>query len=39
MNRLGSRQDSIEAALASRHLREGGMAMFDVSSFWNPPPL
>jgi hypothetical protein len=28
------RQDGIEAALAGRHLREGGVAMFDLFSSW-----
>ena len=28
------RQDAIEAALARRHLRDGGMALFDLSSSW-----
>jgi hypothetical protein len=34
MDWLRGRQDSIEAELARRHLPEGGMAMFDVSSSW-----
>jgi Transposase DDE domain len=34
MDWLLGRQDGIEAALARRHLREGGMAMFDLSSSW-----
>jgi hypothetical protein len=34
MDWLTGRQDAIEAALASRHLREGGMALFDLSSSW-----
>jgi hypothetical protein len=34
MDWLAGRQDHIEAALAGRHLREGGMAMFDLSSSW-----
>ncbi len=34
MDWLLSRQDGIEAALAGRHLREGGIAMFDLSSSW-----
>lgn len=34
MDALGSRQDQIEAALARRHLSEGGIAMFDLSSSW-----
>jgi hypothetical protein len=34
MDWLGARQDRIEAGLAGRHLREGGMAMFDLSSSW-----
>jgi hypothetical protein len=34
MDWLVDRQDAIEAALASRHLREGGRAMFDLSSSW-----
>jgi hypothetical protein len=34
MDWLGSRQDAIEATLAGRHLREGGMALFDLSSSW-----
>jgi hypothetical protein len=34
MDWLLGRQDTIEAALAGRHLREGGMAMFDLSSSW-----
>src|SRR6266536_386420 len=34
MDWLLSRQDDIEAALAGRHLREGGIAMFGLSSSW-----
>jgi transposase len=34
MDWLGQRQDTIEAALAKRHLSPGGMAMFDLSSSW-----
>jgi hypothetical protein len=34
MDWLLARQDTIEAGLAARHLREGGMAMFDLSSSW-----
>jgi transposase len=34
MDWLGQRQDSIEANLAKRHLRTGGIAMFDLSSSW-----
>jgi hypothetical protein len=34
MDWLLGRQDTIEAAVAGRHLREGGMAMFDLSSSW-----
>jgi hypothetical protein len=34
MDWLLGRQDSIEAELAARHLREGGIAMFDLSSSW-----
>ena len=34
MDWLAGRQDDIEAALARRHLREGGMALFDLSSSW-----
>jgi len=34
MDWLLSRQDAIEAALAGRHLAEGGMALFDLSSSW-----
>jgi hypothetical protein len=34
MDWLLGRQDDIEAALARRHLREGGMALFDLSSSW-----
>lgn len=34
MDWLGERQDTIEAALATRHLSPGGMAMFDLSSSW-----
>jgi hypothetical protein len=34
MDWLGARQDTIEAALAARHLSEGGMALFDLSSSW-----
>jgi hypothetical protein len=34
MDWLRSRQDAIEAELARRHLAEGGMAMFDLSSSW-----
>src|SRR5215470_8149580 len=34
MDWLAGRQDDIEAALARRHLRDGGMALFDLSSSW-----
>lgn len=34
MDWLVGRQDAIEAALAARHLSEGGMAMFDLSCAW-----
>jgi hypothetical protein len=34
MDWLAGRQDAIEAALARRHLSEGGMALFDLSSSW-----
>jgi hypothetical protein len=34
MDWLGARQETIEKALASRHLRAGGIAMFDLSSSW-----
>ena len=34
MDWLRGRQDTIEAELARRHLGEGGMAMFDLSSSW-----
>ena len=34
MDWLLARQDGIEAALAKRYLRPGGMAMFDLSSSW-----
>jgi hypothetical protein len=34
MDWLQDRQDQIEAQLARRHLREGGIAMFDLSSSW-----
>jgi hypothetical protein len=34
MDWLLGRQDGIEAALARRHLRSGGIAMFDLSSSW-----
>jgi hypothetical protein len=34
MDWLLGRQDPIEAELAGRHLREGGIAMFDLSSSW-----
>jgi hypothetical protein len=34
MDWLGARQDAIEAELARRHLGEGAMAMFDLSSSW-----
>src|SRR5919198_4462293 len=34
MDWLQERQDQIEAQLARRHLREGGIAMFDLSSSW-----
>ena len=34
MDWLRARQDAIEAQLARRHLPEGGMAMFDLSSSW-----
>ena len=34
MDWLGARQDIIEKTLAGRHLRTGGIAMFDLSSSW-----
>jgi Transposase DDE domain len=34
MDWLLGRQDDIEAALARQHLRDGGMALFDLSSSW-----
>src|SRR6266496_1855805 len=34
MDWLVARQDDIEATLAGRHLRQGGMALFDLSSSW-----
>ena len=34
MDWLVAHQNDIEAALAARHLRAGGMAMFDLSSSW-----
>jgi hypothetical protein len=34
MDWLVGRQDDIEQQLAARHLREGGIAMFDLSSSW-----
>jgi hypothetical protein len=34
MDWLLARQDGIEAELAARHLRSGGIAMFDLSSSW-----
>jgi hypothetical protein len=34
MDWLAARQDGIEKQLARRHLREGGIAMFDLSSSW-----
>ncbi len=34
MDWLAGRQNDIEAELAGRHLREGGIAMFDLSSSW-----
>src|SRR6266513_6276279 len=34
MDWLLARQDEIEATLAGRHLRQGGMALFDLSSSW-----
>jgi DDE family transposase len=34
MDWLHGRQDGIEAELAGRHLGEGGIAMFDLSSSW-----
>ena len=34
MDWLVSRQDDIEKELAARHLRQGGIAMFDLSSSW-----
>jgi hypothetical protein len=34
MDWLLERQDAIEAELARRHLRQGGIAMFDLSSSW-----
>jgi hypothetical protein len=34
MDWLVAGQDQIEATLAGRHLRQGGMALFDLSSSW-----
>jgi hypothetical protein len=34
MDWLAARQDDIEGQLARRHLRQGGMALFDLSSSW-----
>jgi hypothetical protein len=34
MDWLTARQDDIEKQLAARHLRDGGIAMFDLSSSW-----
>jgi len=34
MDWLAGRQDDIEAALARRHLHDGGMALFGLSSSW-----
>ena len=34
MDWLVARQDDIERQFAARHLREGGIAMFDLSSSW-----
>ena len=34
MDWLAARQDDIEATLARRHLAQGGMALFDLSSSW-----
>jgi transposase len=34
MDWLGQHQETIEKALADRHLRSGGIAMFDLSSSW-----
>ena len=34
MDWLTARQDDIEKQLAARHLRQGGIAMFDLSSSW-----
>jgi transposase len=34
MDWLGQRQEIIEKELADRHLRSGGIAMFDLSSSW-----
>jgi hypothetical protein len=34
MDWLAARQDDIEKQLAARHLRAGGIAMFDLSSSW-----
>jgi hypothetical protein len=34
MDWLLARQDGIEAGLARRHLQDGGMALFDLSSSW-----
>jgi transposase len=34
MDWLGQRQETIEMALADRHLATGGIAMFDLSSSW-----
>ena len=36
MDWLAGQQDDIEAGLARRHLRSGGIAMFDLSSSWTP---
>src|SRR6266567_357934 len=38
MDWLHGRQDDIEKQLAARHLREGGIAMFDLSSSWVEGP-
>jgi hypothetical protein len=34
MDWLLARQDGIEAGLGRRHLAQGGMALFDLSSSW-----
>jgi hypothetical protein len=38
MDWLGDRQEDIEKELSGRHLKTGGIAMFDLSSSWEAWP-